>query len=125
MGTVSPETTSVMDRKTARMAAMNWAAVSTVKSGEWGLGSCQLRTDHCEPCAWSTQSPLHPVNLTSSPVKMGTVLSSCGAATVTLIVRTGQMRTIVVSTPGSIVPLCLLWRVCWHYCLARVPALCG
>lgn len=67
--TASPETTSVMDRKTAGMAVTNWAV-----------------------------RPLHPVSLTSSPVKMGTVLSSCGAVTVTLIVRTGQMRPIVLSS---------------------------
>lgn len=80
--------------------------------------------DRCEPHAWSTQSPLHPVSLTSSPVKTDTVLSSCGDVTVTLTVRTGQTRPIVVSTPGPTVSLCLLWEVCWPSCLVRDPALC-
>lgn len=66
----------------------------------------------CEPHA-STQGPPHPVSLMSSPVKTGTVLSSCGDVMVTLTVRTVQMRPTVVSIPGPNVPLGLLWEVCW------------
>lgn len=56
------------------------------------------------------QGPLHPANLTSSPVEMDTALSSCGVAMVTSIVRTAQTRPIAVSTAGPTVPqsLCVL-----------------